>query len=33
MYPTKAPGPDGFTAHFFHRNWEICGEEVMKEVL
>jgi hypothetical protein len=20
MFPTKSPGPDGFPAHFFHRN-------------
>jgi hypothetical protein len=33
MYPTKAPGPDGFPAHFFQRNWDICGEEVTRVVL
>jgi hypothetical protein len=33
MYPTKAPGPDGFPAHFFQRNWEVCGEEVTAAVL
>jgi hypothetical protein len=33
MYPTKAPGQDGFPAHFFQRNWDICGEEVTRVVL
>jgi hypothetical protein len=33
MFPTKAPGPDGFPAHFFQRNWDLCGNEVTKAVL
>jgi hypothetical protein len=33
MYPTKAPGPDGFPAHFFQRNWGLCGAEVTTAVL
>jgi hypothetical protein len=33
MYPTKAPCPYGLPAHFFQRNWELCGEEVSQAVL
>lgn len=33
MFPTKAPGPDGFPAHFFQRHWSVCGEEVTGAVL
>ena len=33
MFPTKAPGLGGFPAHFFQRNWGVCGDEVTEMVL
>jgi hypothetical protein len=32
MFPTKAPGPDGFPAHFFQRNWGVCGSDTILAV-
>jgi hypothetical protein len=33
MFPTKAPGPDVFPAHFFQRHRELCGTKVTSVVL
>ena len=33
MFPAKAPGPDGFPAHFYLRHSNLCGYEVTKAVL
>ena len=33
MFPTKAPGPDGFPVHFFQRHWDVFGTTVTKAVL
>lgn len=31
--PLKAPGPDGYPARFFQRNWAVLKEEVIQGVL
>jgi hypothetical protein len=28
MVSTKTPGPNGFLAHFFQRNWDVCGDDI-----
>ena len=33
MFPIKAPGLDGFPAHFFQQDWDVCGGDVTKVVL
>jgi hypothetical protein len=33
MFPTKAPGSDGYPAHFFQCHWELCGTQVTSAVL
>ncbi|KAK3184877.1 hypothetical protein Dsin_032163 [Dipteronia sinensis] len=32
FHPNKAPGPDGFNAHFFKITWDIVGEDVISVV-
>lgn len=32
IYAEKAPGPDGFSAGFFHTHWSEIGPDIVKEV-
>lgn len=32
IHADKAPGPDGFSAGFYHSNWDSVGESITKEV-
>src|SRR5436190_4850978 len=31
-HPEKAPGPDGFSVSFFHKNWSIIGKDVIDSI-
>ena len=33
LHPTKAPGPDGMSAIFFHKYWDIVGLNITNMVL
>ncbi|XP_059431505.1 uncharacterized protein LOC132165008 [Corylus avellana] len=33
MAPLKAPGPDGFPAEFFQKNWHIVGKDICNAIL
>jgi hypothetical protein len=33
MFSTKAPGLDGFPAHFFQNNWDVCGDDITRIAL
>jgi hypothetical protein len=33
MHPNKSPGPDGFTAGFYRRHWELIGPDISNAVL
>lgn len=32
IHPDKAPGPDGFSASFFHSNWETISPAIITEI-
>lgn len=32
IHADKAPGPDGFSAGFFHSNWDSIGEDIVNEI-
>lgn len=33
LSPNKAPGPDGFPAYFFQKEWDLIHTDVLKTVL
>ena len=32
LHPNKAPGPNGFNAHFLKKTWDIVGGDVINVV-
>ncbi|KAG7563477.1 Zinc knuckle CX2CX4HX4C [Arabidopsis suecica] len=32
IHPDKAPGPDGFSAGFYHSYWDVIGDDICKEI-
>ncbi|KAK1550727.1 hypothetical protein Q3G72_023767 [Acer saccharum] len=32
LHPSKAPGPDGFNAHFFKKTWHIVSDDVINAI-
>lgn len=32
LHPNKAPGPDGYNAHFFKKTWHIVGDDVISAI-
>jgi len=33
MKPSKAPGPDGFTAGFYQKHWSLAGNDICQAIL